>query len=130
MAYRDLRDFMAQLEATGDLRRVHEPVSPHLEMTALSDRVLRARDHGHHLVVHAAALDGQRVADDGDDRTCGGLAIGQVDTDFQRTGRAVQHQRRRFVGEWESLHTAIIAAPSGGFTPALHNCPNPCISLS
>ena len=42
MAYRDLRDFMAQLEATGDLRRVHEPVSPHLEMTALSDRVLRA----------------------------------------------------------------------------------------
>uniref|UniRef100_UPI0032B254C9 UbiD family decarboxylase domain-containing protein n=1 Tax=Acidovorax soli TaxID=592050 RepID=UPI0032B254C9 len=42
MAYLDLRDFMAQLEATGDLRRVHEPVSPHLEMTALSDRVLRA----------------------------------------------------------------------------------------
>ena len=42
MAYRDLRDFMAQLEATGDLRRVAEPVSPHLEMTALSDRVLRA----------------------------------------------------------------------------------------
>jgi 4-hydroxy-3-polyprenylbenzoate decarboxylase len=42
MAYRDLRDFMAQLEATGDLRRVHEPVSPHLEMTALCDRVLRA----------------------------------------------------------------------------------------
>ena len=45
MAYRDLRDFMAQLEATGDLRRVHEPVSPHLEMTALSDRVLRAGRH-------------------------------------------------------------------------------------
>ena len=42
MSYQDLRDFMAQLEATGELRRVHEPVSPHLEMTALSDRVLRA----------------------------------------------------------------------------------------
>ena len=42
MAYRDLRDFMAQLESTGDLRRVGESVSPHLEMTALSDRVLRA----------------------------------------------------------------------------------------
>src|SRR3989344_5821871 len=42
MAYSDLRDFMAQLEATGDLRCVAEPVSPHLEMTALSDRVLRA----------------------------------------------------------------------------------------
>ena len=59
MAYRDLRDFMAQLEATGDLRRVHEPVSPHLEMTALSDRVLRAggpallfeQPTGHHMPV-------------------------------------------------------------------------------
>ncbi|HRO54500.1 MAG TPA: 4-hydroxy-3-polyprenylbenzoate decarboxylase [Alicycliphilus sp.] len=42
MHYRDLRDFMAQLEAAGELRRIAAPVSPHLEMTALSDRVLRA----------------------------------------------------------------------------------------
>ena len=42
MAYRDLREFLAQLERDGDLRRVADPVSPHLEMTALCDRVLRA----------------------------------------------------------------------------------------
>jgi len=42
MAYRDLREFMTQLEQAGELRRVTEPVSPHLEMTALCDRVLRA----------------------------------------------------------------------------------------
>ena len=42
MPYHDLRDFMAQLEQTGELRRVRDPVSPHLEMTALCDRVLRA----------------------------------------------------------------------------------------
>ncbi|HRP20384.1 MAG TPA: 4-hydroxy-3-polyprenylbenzoate decarboxylase [Alicycliphilus sp.] len=42
MHYRDLRDFMAQLEAAGELRRIAAPVSPHLEMTALADRVLRA----------------------------------------------------------------------------------------
>ncbi len=42
MAYRDLRDFMAQLEALGELKRVSLPVSPYLEMTALCDRVLRA----------------------------------------------------------------------------------------
>jgi 4-hydroxy-3-polyprenylbenzoate decarboxylase len=42
MKYRDLREFMAQLEATGELRRISEPVSPRLEMTALSDKVLRA----------------------------------------------------------------------------------------
>ena len=42
MKYRDLRDFAAQLEHSGELRRVTEPVSPVLEMTALADRVLRA----------------------------------------------------------------------------------------
>lgn len=42
MKYRDLRDFVRQLEAVGELKRVAEPVSPRLEMTALADRVLRA----------------------------------------------------------------------------------------
>ncbi len=42
MKYRDLRDFMAGLERSGELKRVAEPVSARLEMTALSDRVLRA----------------------------------------------------------------------------------------
>ncbi|OGB48168.1 MAG: 3-octaprenyl-4-hydroxybenzoate decarboxylase [Burkholderiales bacterium RIFCSPLOWO2_12_FULL_65_40] len=42
MHYHDLRDFIQQLEQAGELRRVREPVSPHLEMTALCDRVLRA----------------------------------------------------------------------------------------
>ena len=42
MHYHDLRDFIQQLEQRGELRRVREPVSPHLEMTALCDRVLRA----------------------------------------------------------------------------------------
>lgn len=42
MAYRDLRDFMAQLEKLGELKRVSSPVSPHLEMTELCDRTLRS----------------------------------------------------------------------------------------
>jgi 4-hydroxy-3-polyprenylbenzoate decarboxylase len=42
MKYRDLRDFIEGLERQGELRRVHQPVSPHLEMTALADQVLRA----------------------------------------------------------------------------------------
>ncbi|MCK6425839.1 MAG: UbiD family decarboxylase [Burkholderiaceae bacterium] len=43
MKYRDLRDFLASLEAAGELLTVDEPVSVHLEMTALSDRALRER---------------------------------------------------------------------------------------
>lgn len=42
MKYADLRDFIAQLETRGLLKRIDYPVSPHLEMTAVSDRVLRA----------------------------------------------------------------------------------------
>ena len=42
MAYRDLRDFITQLEQMGELKRVGIPVSPHLEMTALCDRTLQA----------------------------------------------------------------------------------------
>ncbi len=42
MKYRDLREFMNGLEQTGELRRVAEPVSARLEMTAVSDFVLRA----------------------------------------------------------------------------------------
>ena len=42
MQYRDLRDFVAQLEKFGELKRIDLPVSPHLEMTEVCDRVLRA----------------------------------------------------------------------------------------
>jgi 4-hydroxy-3-polyprenylbenzoate decarboxylase len=42
MKYRDLRDFMGQLERQGELRRLAEPLSTRLEMTALADQVLRA----------------------------------------------------------------------------------------
>jgi UbiD family decarboxylases len=40
MAYRSLRDFMAQLERDGRLSRVRVPVSPVLEMTEIQTRLL------------------------------------------------------------------------------------------
>ncbi|HJV05900.1 MAG TPA: 4-hydroxy-3-polyprenylbenzoate decarboxylase [Chromobacteriaceae bacterium] len=42
MKYTDLRDFVAQLEQQGELKRIASPVSPHLEMTEIGDRVLKA----------------------------------------------------------------------------------------
>lgn len=39
--YRDLRDFIAALEARGELVRVRAEVDPRLEMTAVCDRTLR-----------------------------------------------------------------------------------------
>jgi 4-hydroxy-3-polyprenylbenzoate decarboxylase len=40
--YRDLRDFIGQLEKLGELKRVGVPVDPRLEMTEVCDRVLKA----------------------------------------------------------------------------------------
>jgi 4-hydroxy-3-polyprenylbenzoate decarboxylase len=42
MKYRDLRDFIQQLDTLGELRKVPESVSVRLEMTAIGDSVLRA----------------------------------------------------------------------------------------
>ncbi|MHB1331690.1 MAG: 4-hydroxy-3-polyprenylbenzoate decarboxylase [Sulfuriferula sp.] len=42
MKYKDLRDFMAQLEKIGELKRIGATVNPHLEMTEICDRVLKA----------------------------------------------------------------------------------------
>jgi len=41
MKYRDLRDFVTQLEKRGELRRIASPVNPRLEMTEICDRALR-----------------------------------------------------------------------------------------
>jgi 4-hydroxy-3-polyprenylbenzoate decarboxylase len=42
-SYDDLRDFLARLEKDGELRRVRAPVDPHLEVTEIVTRVVRAR---------------------------------------------------------------------------------------
>lgn len=42
MKYQDLRDFIQQLEKMGELKRIKTEVDPHLEMTEIADRVLRA----------------------------------------------------------------------------------------
>ncbi len=43
MKYRDLRDFIAQLEQNGELKRVSVEVDPYLEITEICDRTLRAQ---------------------------------------------------------------------------------------
>jgi 4-hydroxy-3-polyprenylbenzoate decarboxylase len=61
LKYRDLRDFIAQLERAGELKRIAVEVDPDLEMTEIADRVLRAggpallfeRPRGHSIPVLA-----------------------------------------------------------------------------
>lgn len=42
MKFDDLRDFIDQLEKKGLLKRIRQEIDPHLEMTEISDRTLRA----------------------------------------------------------------------------------------
>jgi len=42
MKYSDLRDFITQLQSISELKHIQVPVSPHLEMTEICDRTLRA----------------------------------------------------------------------------------------
>ncbi|OPX56562.1 4-hydroxy-3-polyprenylbenzoate decarboxylase [Oceanospirillum multiglobuliferum] len=41
MRYKDLREFISQLEAMGELKRISQPVDPRLEMTEICDRTLK-----------------------------------------------------------------------------------------
>ncbi len=43
MKYSDLRDFIAQLESQGELKRITTEIDPYLEMTEICDRTLRAK---------------------------------------------------------------------------------------
>ena len=61
MKYTDLRDFLAQLEQQGSLKRIAAPVSPHLEITEIADRVLRAQGPAL-LFEHPVRQDGSRYA--------------------------------------------------------------------
>jgi 4-hydroxy-3-polyprenylbenzoate decarboxylase len=42
MKYKDLRDFIRQLESKGELVRISQPIDTDLEMTEIADRTLRA----------------------------------------------------------------------------------------
>lgn len=44
MAYRDLNEFISDLEKKGELLHIKEPISPYLEITEITDRV--CKEHG------------------------------------------------------------------------------------
>ena len=46
MAYTDFQDFLSHLERIGELKRISTPVDPYLEITEISDRVMKMPDGG------------------------------------------------------------------------------------
>lgn len=60
MKYKDLRDFLKQIERREQLKTIDIPISTHLEMTEISDRVLRAE--GPALLFNHAEHNGQKAS--------------------------------------------------------------------
>ena len=46
MAYTDLRDWITQLEKSGELKRIKQEVDPYLEMAEIADRAAKLRRNG------------------------------------------------------------------------------------
>jgi 4-hydroxy-3-polyprenylbenzoate decarboxylase len=46
MAYDSFQDFLGRLEREGELRHVAQPVSPHLEITEIADRIMKSPGGG------------------------------------------------------------------------------------
>ena len=59
MAFDSLRDFLRQLEAAGELRRVAQPVASELEITELADREMKKPGGGQALLVERPTVNGQ-----------------------------------------------------------------------
>src|SRR5438046_598846 len=59
MAFNSFADFLAQLEAAGELRRVAEPLATELEITELADREMKKPGGGKALLIERPTVKGQ-----------------------------------------------------------------------
>ena len=59
MAFDSFRDFLKQLEAAGELKRIHQPVATELEITELADRQMKTSGGGKALLFEQPTVNGQ-----------------------------------------------------------------------
>jgi 4-hydroxy-3-polyprenylbenzoate decarboxylase len=59
MAFDSFRDWVRQLDRTGELRRITDPVATELEITALADREMKSRDGGKALLIEKPSIHGE-----------------------------------------------------------------------
>ena len=113
MAFRSLREFVARLEAEGDLKRVAAPVSPVLEMTEIQTRLLAAGG--------PAVLFENVVRDDGSRYAMPVLAnlFGTV----ERVAAAIERRPEQLREVGEALAFLRQPEPPGGWREALEMVP-------
>src|SRR4051812_6549161 len=58
MAFESFRDFLNQLEAAGELKKISEPVATELEITELADREMKSAGGGKALLIEKPTVNG------------------------------------------------------------------------
>ena len=58
MAFESFRDFIAQLERAGKLKRIAQPVATELEITELADREMKSSNGGKALLFEKPTVNG------------------------------------------------------------------------
>src|SRR6266850_37461 len=58
MAFDSFRDFVQQLDRTGELKRISQPVATELEMTELADREMKSPGGGKALLIEQPTVNG------------------------------------------------------------------------
>jgi len=58
MAFESFRDFLNQLEAAGELRKISEPIATELEITELADREMKSPSGGKALLIEKPSVNG------------------------------------------------------------------------
>ena len=58
MAFESFRDFLNQLEAAGELKRIPNPVATELEITELADREMKSVSGGKALLIEKPTVNG------------------------------------------------------------------------
>src|SRR5437764_6542800 len=59
MAFNSFRDFLDRLEATGELRRISQPIATELEITEIADREMKVPGGGQALLFEKPTINGQ-----------------------------------------------------------------------
>src|SRR3989442_7086242 len=59
MAYDSFRDFLNRLEASGELKRISQPIATELEITELADREMKKQGGGRALLLEKPTVNGQ-----------------------------------------------------------------------
>ncbi len=113
MAYTSLRDFMDDLERTGDLVRVSHGVSPHLEMTEIQTRLMREGG--------PAVLFENPLREDG--RAYGMPVLVNLFGTVERVARGMGRQRKDLKSVGETLAFLRQPEPPGGWKEALGMAP-------